>query len=264
MKARQVRDYFRANGTWVDWDRTCDQFLHGDPDVEVKGIAVGWILTLDLAHRAAKGGANLFITHEPIFYEGFWGEHPADGPLEKSRARKRRELDRLGLTVLRCHDTWDRFPGVGIPDAWARFLGFTDYRRDPISFYGKARIVPASVATLARRILQRTGPLGQKAVEVFQPRVRAGSVCVGTGAITDLAGMMEEHKADCYLLANDGSNAWSSEIYSADWNVPLIRVDHATAELPGMMALAEHLTETFPDVLVRYIPYPCPYHRINR
>jgi len=39
----------------------------------------------------------------------------------------------------------------------------------------------------------------------------------------------------------------------------MIRVDHATAELPGMQELARYLQRVFPRVRVTYIPYERPY-----
>lgn len=39
---------------------------------------------------------------------------------------KREFLERTGMVVLRCHDAWDRWPGIGICDSWAGGLGFTD------------------------------------------------------------------------------------------------------------------------------------------
>ena len=68
MKAKKVMEHFREVGNWVNWDKTCDQFLHGNPDIEVKGIATAWISTNVALKQAADKGLNLFITHEPAFY----------------------------------------------------------------------------------------------------------------------------------------------------------------------------------------------------
>ena len=96
-------------------------------------------------------------------------------------------------------------------------------------------------------------------MEVFNPAARVARVAVGTGAITALNDMLEAVKADCYVVTNDGTNAWTAELHSADCRIPLIRVDHATAEMPGIMALADYLAKQFPSVPVQYIPYPRPY-----
>ena len=264
MKAQELRDHFRGKAPWVDWDgQTVDQFLHGDPSVEVRGIAVGWILTAGMARQAAAGGADVFVTHEPIFYDGYWRLGGTRRRLGRAQAEKRRLLDRLGLTVLRCHDTWDRFPKVGIPDAWAAWLGLGTYRRAKGRFYGRIALAPTTARALGRRVLRRVRPLGQQHVEVFGGRTRVASLCVGTGAITSLADMIEQVRADCYLVTNDGSNAWTTEHHATDRGIPLLRVDHATAELPGMMALAAYLGRAFPQVRTTYVPYACPYELLG-
>jgi len=39
---------------------------------------------------------------------------------------KREFLERTGVVALRCHDAWDRWPGIGICGSWAGGLGFTE------------------------------------------------------------------------------------------------------------------------------------------
>jgi len=40
MKAKELYEHFKSVGRWVNWERTVDRFLAGNPDVEVEGIAV--------------------------------------------------------------------------------------------------------------------------------------------------------------------------------------------------------------------------------
>jgi tetratricopeptide (TPR) repeat protein len=167
MKASDIMHHFQQVAPWVDWDgRTKDRFLFGDPEVEIEKVAVCWIVTLEQARRAAAAGANVIVSHEPLYYglddhltrgEEAYRQALASTPadLQSKLQARREELERLGLTVLRCHDTWDRFPGVGIPDAWAAHLGFTAYSRDPHSFYGRAEIAPATAGELAQQVLAR-------------------------------------------------------------------------------------------------------------
>ena len=70
MKAGDVMMHFQEVGQWVNWDKTCDQFLHGSPEAEVKGIATAWIPTNEAIRDASEKGCNLFVTHEPAFYPG--------------------------------------------------------------------------------------------------------------------------------------------------------------------------------------------------
>src|SRR5712675_3603465 len=68
LTAREVvaRIQARVGIPWMS--ETVDTFKAGNPDTEVKGIAVTMMATLDVLQRAAAAGQNLIITHEPTFY----------------------------------------------------------------------------------------------------------------------------------------------------------------------------------------------------
>jgi len=258
MKAADVREHFREVGTWVNWQRTCDQFLHGDPDAEVKGIATAWIPTNAAIREAADKGLNLFITHEPAFIEGYQGTTTGDDLAAKKKAL----LDEFGITLLRCHDTWDRMPECGIPDAWADFLGFPTEERPPESFYKVCLVDSLAVEETAAKVLEKVRPLGQDTVLIFGDRQKtAKRMAVGTGAITHLP-TMYDLGVDLILATDDGMNFWNGGIWSADLDLPLLIVNHATAEKPGMQAMAQYLRKTFPDLPAEYVDVAFPYSSV--
>src|SRR5712664_2272879 len=68
LTARDVIARIQAH-VGVPWQQeTVDTFKAGNPDTEVKGIAVTMLATLDVLQRAAAAGQNMIITHEPTFY----------------------------------------------------------------------------------------------------------------------------------------------------------------------------------------------------
>src|ERR1700722_4684037 len=68
LTARDVIARIQAH-VGVPWQQeTVDTFKAGNPDAEVKGVAVTMMATLDVLERAATAGQNLVITHEPTFY----------------------------------------------------------------------------------------------------------------------------------------------------------------------------------------------------
>src|SRR5216683_307975 len=68
LTAREVIARIQAH-VGVPWQQeTVDTFKAGNPDTEVKGIAVTMMATFDVLQRAAAAGQNLIITHEPTFY----------------------------------------------------------------------------------------------------------------------------------------------------------------------------------------------------
>ena len=69
MKAQDVQDYLRSlAGEWQYPADTVDTFKAGDPSAEVRGIAVGWMSYTWALQRALELGCNVFITHEPTYY----------------------------------------------------------------------------------------------------------------------------------------------------------------------------------------------------
>ena len=259
MKARDVMSHFREVGEWVAWDTTCDQFLHGDPGTEVEGIATAWIPTNAAIQEASEKGCNLFITHEPAFYPGY--ERTATGI--QLVQRKKALLDKLGVVLMRCHDTWDRMPEFGIPDAWASFLGFETEERPVESFYKICLLESLTVEQTAQLIAEKVLSLGQDTVLLFGDRKRTVQrMAVGTGAITHLPSMYEL-KPDVILATDDGMNFWTGGLWSADLDIPLLIVNHATAEKPGMQAMARYLEEVFPHTPVEYVDVPYPYSSVR-
>jgi len=263
VEANDIMRHFRRIGKWVDWRATCDQFLYGDPKAEVEGVATAWTVTRSVMHRAAAKGLNVIVSHEPMFLS-ITGRHGrAQSDLREGINQKRRQLaGQLGLTVMRCHDTWDRMPEVGIPDAWAEFLGFQAEPRPVESFYKVCLVDSLTVAQVGRGVLEKIRRLGEDWVLYFgDPDRRVSRIAVGTGAITHLTDMVQL-RVDMAIVTDDGVNTWDGGLMASELDVPLLIVNHATAEKPGMQAMAKYLDEVFPTVPVEYIDVEFPYRLI--
>jgi len=259
MKAIDVLDHFREVGEWVDWTNTCDRFLHGEPEMEVRGIVTAWSPTNEAIRFAAERGANLFVTHEPAFYDDY--RYTSTGV--DAIARKKRILDDYGMVLLRCHDTWDRMPEHGIVDSWASYLGFPAEDRKVRSYYRKVHVGGVTVEDAARQILDRVRELGQENVTVLgRKEKRIETLAVGTGAITHLPSMYEMG-VDAILATDDGMNFWDGGLWALDSDIPLIIVNHATSEKPGMIAMARYLNEKLcAECNIDYIDVAFPYVNI--
>ena len=124
MKAKEILDHFTNVGTWVNWDKTVDQLLYGEPEMEVNGIAVSWMPTFSNLEKAVDEGCNVFITHESLFAAKIdENGNIIDCPIVKDQharwiagkrklkeddiwIKKREWLEDKNLTVIRCHDFW--------------------------------------------------------------------------------------------------------------------------------------------------------------
>ncbi len=259
MKAVEFRQHCERVAHWVDWSKTVDQFMHGNPEAEVRGIATTWLATDACLREAARRGLNFVIAHEGAFYPQYQGTASGD----RHHAQKRRLLDELGLTLMRCHDTWDRMPDVGIPDAWTAFLGFPAEPRPVESFYRICLVEGRTVEEVAQAVLERVRPLGQETVGIVGDRgKRVHRLAVGTGAITRLPAM-HDLGADVVLATDDGISTTSGGLWSLDLDVPMLVVNHATGEVPGMQAMVSYIQQHFPDVPVEYLDSGFPYPAVK-
>jgi len=201
-------------------------------------------------------GLNFVIAHEGAFYPQYQNTPSGD----RHHAEKRQLIEELDITLMRCHDTWDRMPQVGIPDAWASFLGFSTETRPIESFYKICLVGDRTVEDIARLVLEKVRLLGQEVVHIIGNReARVHRMAVGTGAITRLPEMFSLG-ADILLVTDDGISTTAGGLWSLDLEVPMLVVNHATAELPGMMAMVGYIERHFPGVPVKYLPgeFPCP------
>lgn len=255
--ALDVHNHFRGIGPWVDWEgRTPDGFKAGDPHTPVRGIAVGWQSMLSSLHDAHARGCNLFITHEPTYYshmdddEALRGSPPAQ--------RKNAFLRRTGMVIYRCHDVWDIYPRLGIVDAWSEFLELGE----PVArskYYALHRVPRTMAWELVRRIGRRVATLGEQSVRFIGRKTQmVQRLAVGTGAITNVRQMVELG-ADIVLTTDDGIRYWGDGAYAADLGLPVMVVNHMTAEIPGLRRLVEYLRTLYPGLPVEFVGPTCGY-----
>ena len=260
--AKDIQAHLRSlNGGWVNLDDTVDTFKAGDPGTEVKGIAVAWMSYTRAIKQALEMGMNMFITHEPTYYE-HRDNDPAMFEIAGVTAKKR-FIEESGITLLRCHDLWDRYPGIGITDGWGEFLGFSD----PVGSAAYIRAYDAAgrrAGDIARQVAKKVAPLGQEAVEFIGPEDRkVKRVAIGCGAATPYLRYLKELKADLAICSDDGMKYWREGALATDLDLPMIIVNHAVSEEYGMKLLADHLAERFPTVTVKHLPQRCMYKLIR-
>ncbi len=183
MTAHDVREHLKSlDGGWVNWDDTVDTFKIGDPSVELTGIAVGWMSYTGSLKQATELGCNLYVCHEPTFYN----HHDTDeGVFADAGVQAKRDwLEDSGMVVLRCHDLWDQIPRIGIPDSWGEFLELGE-AIDGEGYYRVYDVSGRTALSVARQVAARTQRLGQDTVHLLGDGDAAVTrVVIGTGAIT--------------------------------------------------------------------------------
>lgn len=262
MKTKDLLAHFKSLDTgWVHWDQTVDTFKSGSPEADIKGIAVGWMSYTWALQLAFDLGCNLFVTHEPTYYDHM-DQNEGMFSLPGVQAKKA-FIEQNNLTILRCHDLWDQMPQIGIPDSWGNLLELGPV----VAGEGYFRIYDGAGTTalqLARQIAARTQSFGQGAVQLIGPQNKPISrIAIGTGAITPFLKWIPNFNIDLAICTDDGFTYWRDGAYAIDMNLPVIVVHHAVSEEAGMQNLANHLTATFPDIPVHHIPQQCMYRLVS-
>lgn len=262
MLARDLQAFFRSlDGGWMDLEQTVDTYKSGGPEVEITGIAVSWMSTRAALARAVELGCNVFVTHEPTYYNHY--DDPDSSIFELPGARSKRAfVEESGLTILRCHDLWDQVPEVGIPDAWGQALGLGPAIAGE-GYYRVYDVAGRTAGDVARQVAVKSAAFGQQGVQfIGDPDQPVSRVAIGTGAITPLFTYVAEFDVDLAICTDDGFTYWQHGAYAMDAGLPVIIVNHATSEEPGMMRLANTIQNQFPFVPVHFIPRGCVYRML--
>ena len=262
MKAEDVKAYLKTmDGGWVDWENTVDTFKSGDPATEVRGIAVGWMGYTWALQHALDLDCNMFITHEPTYYNHL--DTDQDIFRYQSVVAKRKMIEDNKLIILRCHDLWDQVPEIGIPDSWATQLGF----EDQVAGEGYFRVYDVSgrtALTVAREVAGKVKEFGQNAVQLIGPEdQRVSRVAIGTGAITPFTNFIDDYHIDLAICTDDGFTYWRDGALSIDMRLPVIVVNHAVSEVYGMKLLADHLAGRFSPLPVHFVPQSCIFQLVQ-
>ena len=263
MKAIEINRHFLSQADWVDPERTVDRVIIGDPEKEVRRVLVTWIASFQAARAAVERGVDLLMTHEPTFWvHANELDHLEDSELARA---KREFIEQNGLVVLRNHDVWDRMPQVGIPWAWARFLGLGD---EPAAigaagYQHRYDIPPVTLDELAARLAARTATIGETAVQVVgDASQRVSRVGIGTGCGCGIRAF-REMGCDVSVVCDDGSCYWSVIQRAADAGHPVIRVNHGTSEEPGMATLTQYINDHLPGVQAQHLPHGSSFRLVG-
>jgi putative NIF3 family GTP cyclohydrolase 1 type 2 len=261
MKVEDILEHFLSRADWVDRSRTVDRVIMGDPDMDISRCLVTWIPSYRALRAAVDEGLSLIIGHEPLFYD----HRDSDAAKRQASADKLRYIEENGLAIVRIHDSWDRWPEVGIPWAWAGHLGFEGrpvligangyqhrYDVDPVPFEEFAKRVAARCASLGEPEVQMTGE-GDDSVS------RIG---IGTGCGCSIAAYLDMG-CDCSIVCDDGSSYWGGIQMAEDLGHHVIRVNHGTSEEPGMVTLARYINDEVEGVGADHLPHGSTFRLIG-
>ena len=252
-KIERQRNHAKENG-W-EW-KTCDTIKAGEPDREVKKVAVSMFATVDTIQKAVEWGADLLIVHEPTFYV-----HMDDVTLGKIGEMKRKFVEESGLAIFRFHDNAHAMVPDLIYEGETTFLGLSGERimRGDFALNRFLLDEPVTAGELAKRMEEK---LGLRHVRIAGATDRPGRLLsCAFGAAGDLVPELEE----CDFVLAGEICEWAVGEMARDWaalgyNKAVIVMSHEGSERAGMELLAKRLPEMFPELEAKYIECGEVYH----
>ncbi len=230
---------------------TCDTLKAGDPDKELKKVAVTMFATVDTVKKAQAWGADMLIVHEPTYYDHM--EEIEDLPVVVA---KRKLIEESGITIYRYHDYMHHREIDQIPEGEIYYLGLAGkVEKTPYSAsYLFTAVEPISAIELAN-IMEKE--LGIKRVRIAGSRNKKSTkiaLCFGTpGGVFEL---LCDKNVEMVLTGE--ACEWRLAEYARDAdalgiNKTLIVMGHIGSERDGMRLLAKRLSEKHTEFETCYI-----------
>lgn len=220
------------------WDRT--GLIVGDPDAEITGIAIALDPTVAAVRAAKACGANVLLTHHPVFLEP-----PASfRPLEAGAYGPGSvvwEAIASGIALMNFHTTLDvsteaayMLPGfLGL-----ELMGIVDRVTSDGRGYGQLCRVreddsPMSLRNMAARCLS---VFGRPARVWGSPDQSIETVVTCTGSAGDLLDACVSMGVDCIIC---GESRYHNVLSASESGLCVIELGHDVSELPLCAILAQ-------------------------
>ena len=225
------------------WDKM--GLLVGDPAETVTGVACALDPTLEAVRTAANRGANVLLTHHPLFLD-------APSVLSPSRTLANPagvtafEAIRLGVALVNVHTALDASEQTARLFARLLNLDFEGLLQPlegkPNKGYGqRARIrqsdEPFSVARLAARC---TSVFGRMPRMWGDPDARVSTVVVGNGSASGIVKLCVAAQVDCLVC---GEIHYHDALDAAQAGLAILEVGHDASEAPLVALLASAVVE---------------------
>lgn len=261
MKVKEILEHFLARAEWVVRDKTVDRVIAGDPEKDINRCMATWMPSFSAIRTAVDRGMELLICHEPTFWD-HWDKDPGCNP---RCSEKLRFIEKHGLVILRNHDCWDRWPEIGIPWAWGRFLGFNAKPAviGSDGYQHRYDIEPVKFGKFAKMVATRTKKIGEPIIEVAgNPEKLVSRIGIGTGCGCSIPTYVEMG-CDCCIVCDDGVYYWQYVQYAKDLEIPVICVNHGTSEEPGIVTLTRYINENIDGVTAEHLQQGCQFQSVG-
>ncbi len=242
---------------------TVDTVKLGDPSQPLKGIAVTFLASIDVIERAARLGANLLITHEPIFYNHLDAtDWLGDSPVA---AAKRRAAETAGLVIWRFHDTLHALRPDPTEAGMAHELGWETY-----VLPGQSVVCRLPAARTLRQVAQHVKDhlgVGHLRVvgDLTRPCQTIGLMPGISSGVQAQVGVLGAPAVDALITGE--IHEWETSEFARDaahlgLGKGLIITGHAASEEPGMRWIIPWLKQQLPGVPVEFVPNSSAFQQL--
>ena len=250
MKAFEIMEELFALADKGDYSNTVDTLKAGNPDVEVRKIAVSMFATPEVVKQATEWGAQLLIVHEPTYYN-----HVDEHSDEKLESEKRKFIEDSGITIYRYHD----HPHNTTPDIIAAGQLKTLALKGEIEYTDVFDLVrvhldePMTPLEVAKRMEGRCGIKHVRLCGARDAKCSVVSCMFGTPRMV----FEELQNEKCEILLTGEACEWKLGEYARDaaqlgYKKALIIMGHIGSERDGMKYTQELLAEKHPELDVEY------------
>lgn len=235
------------------WRETAiDDFLYGNPDVELKDVAVTMMATQEVLEEAVRRGCNLIITHEPLFYNH---HHQFQHLLNDAvYMAKEAYLRAHGLCVFHLHDNLHQ-PGLDyIAVGMMHRLNWERYRAD--DSFRNFTMPGVRLKDIVRDINVNLEPTALK--YIGDEDVAYEHVVTSWGFMMMENGVQLINRHESCVLITGETHEWEFVEYVHDAHrmglrKALVVVGHVASEEGGVEFFSNYLREKLPAHSILYI-----------
>jgi putative NIF3 family GTP cyclohydrolase 1 type 2 len=258
ITVQQVIDLIIQKTAGRQVKETVDTVKAGMASQHVSGIVVTFLATCRVIEAANQLGANLVITHEPVFYNHLdqvtWLK---EDPVYLA---KRRLIDDHRMAIWRCHDYWHLHRPDGIMAGVLKELGW-----EPFADFKELNLCTIHPMPLVKLVSFFKDKLQLNRVEfVGDPAMSCQRVAFLPGSAGGREQILLLARTGVEVLVCGEINEWETCEYARDAvrmgrKKALITLGHASSEEPGMRWMAQWLQPFLPGVKITHIPAGDPF-----
>ncbi len=236
-----------------DWQtETVDVFKAGDPQSNLRGIAVCMFADVPTLQKAVELGCNFIITHEPVFYNHL---DETENLLDNAVFNEKMDyIQKHKLVVFRYHDHIHATKPDGIYQGMIDQLNLESYALDGSLIHYK--LPQQSVAEYGESLKKA---LGLETIRVIgKPEMKFTKMALMVGAPGGQRHISMLNRDDVEVLVAGEASEWETYLYANDAvnlgkNKAVIFLGHIKSEEAGMKYCTKWLKSFVSGVPIHFI-----------